>query len=262
MNDEGKTKRQLIVELVALRRQIAKTKKYFLELEQAEENLKQKEDLFKFFVESSPIALALMQGSPPQVKYTNQRFIRLFGYSEDEIPDISHWWSLAYPDNHYRKRIMSAWNRGVAETPNTQLEFGPVERVITCKDGSKKPIEFRMVSLGTTYISFGVDLTERKRAEEESKEKEERFNALFNRSFDCVYIHDFDGRFLDANPATLELLGYSKEEAPSLNLASLLDKQQRQKGLRAIEELKQTGSQRPLIEYKLSCKDGKQVYMG
>jgi hypothetical protein len=53
MNDEGKTKKQLIGELVALGRQIAKTKKYFLELERAEENLKQKEDLFKFSVESS-----------------------------------------------------------------------------------------------------------------------------------------------------------------------------------------------------------------
>jgi hypothetical protein len=69
MNDEGKTKRQLIDELVALRRQIVKTKKYILELEPVKENLKQKENLFKFFVESSPIAMALMEGSPPQVKY-------------------------------------------------------------------------------------------------------------------------------------------------------------------------------------------------
>ena len=72
-----------------------------------------------------------------------------------------------------------------------------------------------------------MDLTERKRADEESKEKEERFNALFNRSFDCVYIHDFDGRFLDVNPATLDLLGYKREEFDSLNFGSLFDKKQR-----------------------------------
>ena len=65
---------------------------------------------------------------------------------------LNRWWSLAYPDYRYRKQIMSAWNRKIEETSNTQFEYGPVERVITCKDGSKKQIEFRMVSLGTTYI--------------------------------------------------------------------------------------------------------------
>ena len=66
------------------------------------------------------------------------------------------------------------------------------------------------------------------------------------------------------NPATLDLLGYKREEVASLNLASLLDlldKKQLVKALKAIEELKQTGSQRPLTEYKLRYKDGKQVYV-
>jgi PAS domain S-box-containing protein len=261
MKDEVKTKKQLAEELKALRRQIAKTEKLIEKLKQAEETLKQKEEMFKFFVESSPIAMALMEGTPPKIKYINQMFARLFGYSADEIPDITQWWSLAYPDNHYRNRVMSAWNRGVAKTPNNQFEFGPVERVITCKDGSTKSVEFLMVSLGTTYISFGVDLTERKRADEESKEKEERFNALFNRSFDCVYIHDFDGRVLDANPASFNLLGYKREEAAFLNLGSLIGKKQREKALKALEEIKETGSQRGLTEFQLKCKDGKQVYV-
>jgi PAS domain S-box-containing protein len=260
MNDEMKTKKQLIEELKASRRQIAKTENIIEKLKRAEDNLKQKEGLFKFFVESSPIAMALMEGNPPKTKYTNQMFDRLFGYSADEIPDIAQWWSLAYPDNHYRKRVMSAWNRGVAKTPNTKFEFGPVERVITCKDGSKKHIEFRMVSWGTTYISFGLDLTERLKADEESKEKEERFNALFNRSFDFVYIHDFEGRFLDMNQAGLDLLGYQREDLDSLTVASLFDKEQQIKAIEAVQALIQTGSQRHSNEYYLRAKDGKRVY--
>ena len=88
MKDEGKTKKQLIDELIASRRQIAKTEKSIEELKRAEETLKQKEELFKFFVESSPIAMVLLEGTPPKIKYINQMFARLFGYSLDEIPDI------------------------------------------------------------------------------------------------------------------------------------------------------------------------------
>ena len=259
MKDEEKTKEELIDELMAVRRQMAEMEKSHEKLKWVEETLKQKEELFLFFVESSPIAMSLLEGNPPKIKYINQMFARLFGYSLDEIPDMNRWWSLAYPDNHYREQIISDWNRKSEGTSNTPFEYRPSERTIICKDGSKKQIEFRMVSLGTTYICFGIDLTERKRAAEESKEKEERFNALFNRSFDFVYVCDFDGHFLDVNSAALELLGYGREEVSSLDLGSLLDKKQHTEAMKVIEELKETGSQRALMEYRLRGKDGKQV---
>ena len=56
------------------------------------------------------------------------------------------------------------------------------------------------------------------------RETAERFRALFDRSLDCLYIHDFDGNFLDANPATLKLLGYERKDIPSLHVSSLLSR--------------------------------------
>ena len=106
MKDEGKTKKQLIDELMASRRQIAKIEKAIEEHKRAKETLKQKEALFNRLVEKSPIAMALLEGSPPKMKYTNHMFAGLFGYSVDDIPDIAHWWSLAYPDKDYRKQVM------------------------------------------------------------------------------------------------------------------------------------------------------------
>jgi PAS domain-containing protein len=35
--------------------------------------------------------------------------------------------------------------------------------------------------------------------------------ALFEHSRDGIYLHDLEGRFLDANPAALEMLGYAAE---------------------------------------------------
>lgn len=248
-------------ELMASRRQIAKIEKSVEELKQVEETLQQKDALFNCLVESSPIAIALLEGFPIKIKFLNSMFTKLFGYTIDDIPNMAHWWSLAYPNKDYRQQLIAAWDRKSIELSNTQVQFKPEERLITCKDGTQKHFEFRTIFLGTSYFTFIVDITKRKQAESESKEKEERFFDLFNRSLDYVYLNDFNGNFLEANPATLDLLRCKREELNSLNLTSLLDKKQRTKALKAIEELKQTGSQGPLSEYILRFKDGRQVYI-
>ena len=51
---------------------------------------------------------------------------------------------------------------------------------------------------------------ERRLAEKQLKESNERFIALFDRSYDAVYIVDFEGAFLDANQVALDMLGYDK----------------------------------------------------
>jgi PAS domain S-box-containing protein len=99
----------------------------------------------------------------------------------------------------------------------------------------------------------------RKRAEEALQESEERYRALFDRSLDCVYVHDFDGNFLDANLAALSLLGYEQKEILSLNFSSLISPDQLPIAFRALEELKETGSQKSTTEYRLRCKNGGEV---
>ncbi len=88
------------------------------------------------------------------------------------------------------------------------------------------------------------------------KESEERYRALFDRSLSCVYVHDFEGNFLDANTATLNLLGYKKKDIPSLNFTSLLDNDQLPQAHKAIGEIKKTGFQKKPSVYRLRKKDG------
>jgi len=90
---------------------------------------------------------------------------------------------------------------------------------------------------------------------------EERYKALFDRTLYCVFVHDLEGRFLDANACALKLLGYTKDDIPSLSLSSLLDEDHLHKALKAMEETKQTGSQSTPTEYKLKRKDGGFVWV-
>jgi PAS domain S-box-containing protein len=44
------------------------------------------------------------------------------------------------------------------------------------------------------------------------REAEQKYRTLFDESDDAIYITSREGKFLDVNPALLELFGYSKEE--------------------------------------------------
>ncbi len=61
-------------------------------------------------------------------------------------------------------------------------------------------------------ISFGMDITGRKRAEEALRESEERYRGLFESSLDGIVITDMAGYFIKVNAAFMEMLGYSEEE--------------------------------------------------
>ena len=100
-----------------------------------------------------------------------------------------------------------------------------------------------------------------KKTEEKLIEIEEMYRALFERSFDAVYIHDLEGNFLDANPIALKLLGYEKKDIPSINFATLLEEEQMPLAIAALEEIIKTGTQKKSNEFKLRRKDGSSIWI-
>jgi PAS domain S-box-containing protein len=85
--------------------------------------------------------------------------------------------------------------------------------------------------------------------------------ALFASSFFGVYVHDFEGNFLDANDAALNLLGYEREELQALSIFSLLGEEEVRKASETLAEIRLTGRQRELTRYKVRTKDGGLVWV-
>ncbi|MGD8521464.1 MAG: PAS domain S-box protein, partial [Desulfobacterales bacterium] len=105
------------------------------------------------------------------------------------------------------------------------------------------------------------EYNELKRKIEELRKDQEKYKALFNRNLHCIFVHDFEGNFLDANEASLNLLGYTRDEIPSINFATLIDEDQMPKALAAIEEIKRYGFVKNFLEFRLEKRDGDHVWV-
>lgn len=131
------------------------------------------------------------------------------------------------------------------------------------RTGGVFPVEISghvVETAGGQYIQAIIrDLTLRRRAEEQLKKSEERYRMLFERSLDCVYLTDLEGNFLDANRATLELLGYHRDQISEVSFRTLMSPEELQRAMTALNEAVRTGIQPETLELRLRRKDGSEV---
>jgi PAS domain S-box-containing protein len=73
----------------------------------------------------------------------------------------------------------------------------------------------------TGVIGAAIDITPQLRAERALSESRRRYAALFETMLDAVVISDDSGRYVDANPAALELFGRSRAELLALSVADV-----------------------------------------
>ncbi len=105
------------------------------------------------------------------------------------------------------------------------------------------------------------DIRKRKMATLALEESEERYRSLFERSLDIVFIHDFEGRFIDANSAAANALGYTREEIKMLTLRDVLGDDQMQVAEQIFKELMETGAQKNPSEFILYTKERECVFV-
>jgi PAS domain S-box-containing protein len=85
------------------------------------------------------------------------------------------------------------------------------------------------------------DVTEKKRAAEALREREDRYRDLVEHSEDLVCTHDLEGRLLSVNPAPARILGYSVEELLRMPMRDLIIPEGRPLFDQYLERFRTTG---------------------
>jgi diguanylate cyclase (GGDEF)-like protein len=99
--------------------------------------------------------------------FSNDESAALFGYTTEEIRGLDDWWVAGYPDPVYREQARQAWYDAVAQSRTTQADVAMTDWTVTCKDGSRKIIQFRYRAIGDHHALLYWDVTERRRLDDE-----------------------------------------------------------------------------------------------
>lgn len=65
---------------------------------------------------------------------------------------------------------------------------------------------------GSATVSVGIDITERKEAEESLRIAEEKFRSIFENALEGIFQRDANGKYLSVNPAMANIFGYDSPE--------------------------------------------------
>ncbi|MCQ8818934.1 sensor domain-containing diguanylate cyclase [Pseudoalteromonas agarivorans] len=91
----------------------------------------------------------------------NQRFIDVFGYTVDDLPNLEQWWVNAYPDPHYRESVKKTWQSALEIGNETGQDIPAHDYHVTCKNGNTITMEVSGINLGDEYIAVFNDATKR-----------------------------------------------------------------------------------------------------
>lgn len=101
----------------------------------------------------------------------------------------------------------------------------PYEIEFVRKDGKQIPVEIESQNLNYKGENIRVtairDIRDRKKAEKELKESEEKFHTLIENMSDALYVSDLNGNIIECNLVACKNLDYSREELLSKNISEL-----------------------------------------
>lgn len=146
---------------------------------------------------------------------------KITGYSPlDFETDPNLWSKLIYSSD---KNFVSDMTARLFQI-NKKISF---EHRIVHKDGNILWISNTLVphfdATGqlNSYDGIVVDITERKKAVEALQESEHKFRSLLKQAGDGFELANSEGRFIEVNKTSCDMLGYSKEELLSLTISDI-----------------------------------------
>lgn len=141
----------------------------------AENALRESEQKFRKLVHESPFGITLIE-KDGRYQYANPEFQNIFGYTIEDIPTGAAWFRKAYPDKAYRTKVVRTWIADLKKAAAGQ----PRSHVFTvvCKDGSRKNIHFRPVTMeNMDQLVFYEDITEKTKLERQLQQSQ-KFEAI------------------------------------------------------------------------------------
>ena len=201
--------------------------------------LSNEKNRFMTLTENSPFGMVLIDKNGVY-KYINPKFLEMFGYDSDDLPNGKEWFKKAFRDPKKRHEVILTWKNDF----NNALpgERRPRTYEVTCKSGEKKIIDFLPVLLeNEEYLMTVEDITERQIAENALQQSEERFRTVASSAVDAIIITDLEGSIVFCNNSLQRIFGYNEQDILGKSVNMLMPGRYKDEFKRKQEQFKLTG---------------------
>jgi PAS domain S-box-containing protein len=187
------------------------------------------------FTDLSSYLTSLAQVSPVGIFHTNaaglvthvnDRWLNISGHSAQQ--SLGEGWLCAlHPED--RSRVLAAWRNAVQSGDEYAMDCRIVRPT-----GEWRYVHVRAAPVrgaagqAEGFVGTITDLTERRAAEREllrsvvnRETTDRRLRALFEYAIDGIAFINDQGWFIEVNPSTCDLLGYSREQLLTMNIGQL-----------------------------------------
>ena len=200
---------------------------------------------FELLVEQMPFSMQILDPTGRTLR-VNRAWEKLWGVTLEGIAD----YNLLEDAQLVQTGVMPFIQRAFA---GETVEIPPVAYVPDRGDfaGQERwtraiiyPVRNRDGSL-CEIVLIHEDITARTEAERALRQSEERFRTLFEHAANGIAITDWQGRFVQCNPAYSAIVGYAEEELREIEFSSLVHPDDRAENMVLIRQL--MGGERPFF---------------
>ena len=187
------------------------------DLDRARTGIERYEEQYAKLIEHPSDGIAIVQDGV--LRIANAHVTSMTGYTSEELEGIPIEQILT-PDS--MKLLLKNRKKKAAEDGVSQIH----EIKALTKHGETLPLEISIGSMeyqgGLANVVFMHDMRKQQGENEAARERDLRYEAIFNNPLEMVYITDLEGRFLEVNEYGLERLGYTLGEIRELTFMELV----------------------------------------
>jgi PAS domain S-box-containing protein len=190
-----------------------------------QQKILESEAKYKGLASNAPVAVTRLIIDTEMYDFVNDEFVRQSGYNKEEYNklDSESLVEMIYPEDRDRIFLFYKNWRDENLTGTQRIEYRIINRykqvlwldtyMYAEHDENGKPIALNQVC---------VDITEQRKAQDELREKDEKFRALIENITDLIALVDNNGTIVYASPSTEKILGYKVENYLGQNLFDMI----------------------------------------
>jgi PAS domain S-box-containing protein len=180
-----------------------------------EQTKRKSEEQFRLLADTIP-QLCWFADADGYARWCNQRW---YEYTGTTPAQMEGWGWQSVHDPLTLPTVLRGWKRSIATGEPFDMIFplrgvdgvfrSFLTRVMPMKDAEGKVLR---------WFGTSTDISDQIRAQQALRESEQRFRTLVESASDAFFVHDDEGRLIDANDEACRSVGYTREELLRMNV--------------------------------------------